>query len=97
MQIIIENEFKFITDDFDNLTQKQFLRDSDIPKLNYKLKPITIRCSENTEIFNKHFSTNLIRKLEYICSNFKSNGLNKDQIRKDYEENTLKSRKIFST
>ena len=29
----LENRFKFITDDFDTLTQKQFLRDSDIPQL----------------------------------------------------------------
>ena len=91
----LENEFKFITDDFDNLVQKQFLRDSDIPQLNDKLQPIITRYSEDKEIFNKHFSTNLIRKLDYICSNFEINELNKEQLRKDYEENTLKSRKDF--
>ncbi|UNH27888.1 UvrD-helicase domain-containing protein [Moellerella wisconsensis] len=91
----LENRFKFITDDFDTLTQKQFLRDSDIPQLNDKLKPIVARYSDDKEIFNKHFSSNLVRKLDYLCSNVDSNGLNKEQVRKDYEENILKSRKDF--
>lgn len=92
---IIENEFKLITDNFDKLTQKQFLRDSDIPKLNRELAPIVTRYAKDKNIIDKHFNDNLIKKLNYICSNFESANLNKEQIRKDYEENTLKSRKAF--
>lgn len=91
----LENDFIYVVNSFHNLTQKQYLRDSNVLQLNNKLKPIIKKYYTDKDIINKYFKHDLIEKLNYISSNFEDGELNKEKIRKDYEEKTLKIRKHF--
>ena len=83
-----------IIEKFDKLAINQFLRDSDISDLNIDLEKITNIYQKNKEILNRNLEKDQIQKLEYICVNYRGE-LDRDQIRKDYEDKLLESRKDF--
>lgn len=80
---------------FANLAENQYLRDSDIPTLNDRVRLSVLSYGDNKEHFQKYFDESLVKKIQYISSLFPVNAINAQTIRREYEQHVLNHRKHF--
>nr|WP_242649544.1 UvrD-helicase domain-containing protein [Rodentibacter pneumotropicus] len=80
---------------FTNLAENQYLRDSDIPTLNDHVRWSVVSYGNNKEHFQKYFDESFVKKIKYISSLFPIDIKNAQTIRKKYEQYILNHRKHF--